>query len=77
MASALNEMARELVGGEIRDRHSDWSELDVKNEVARRFLVDEDLPELYAKDLLTSPTHREAYERPLDAAKVGRKPCAA
>jgi hypothetical protein len=60
-------MARELVAGDIRDRHPDWNEPDVKKEVARRFLVDENLPELDAKDLLMSPTYRDKYERFLTA----------
>ena len=63
MASELNEMAREIVAGEIRDGHPDWADLAVKNEVARRFLADENLPMLYAKDLFESPVHREAYFR--------------
>jgi hypothetical protein len=67
MAGALNEMAREMVAGEIRDRHPGWSESDVEKEVARRFLADENLPELYAKDALKLPAYRDEYERFLAA----------
>lgn len=67
MASDLNQLARKLVAGEIRDHHADWSESDVNNEVGRRFLADENLPELYAKDSLDLPTYREDYKRFLAA----------
>jgi hypothetical protein len=63
MASDLNQLARKLVAGEIRDHHADWSESDVNNEVGRRFLADENLPELYAKDSLQLPAYRDEFER--------------
>lgn len=67
MASDLNQLAKELVAGEVRDRHPDWSDSNVNNEVGRLFLADEDLPELYGKDSLKLPAYREEYERFLAA----------
>jgi hypothetical protein len=66
MASALHEMAREIIADEIRDAHPAWSDLAVAQEVARRLLADENLPMLYPEDLFASQGHREAYLRLLD-----------
>lgn len=70
MASDLNQLARELVSGEIRDRHPESSESKVNNEVGRRFLADENLPELYAKDALQLPAHRDDFDRFLAASMI-------
>lgn len=70
MASDLNKLARELVAGEIRDRHPDWSESKVNNEVGRRFLADENLPELYAKDALQLPAYHDDFDRFLAANMI-------
>jgi hypothetical protein len=50
MMGILNEMGRKVVADEIRLQWPEWNEEQVGKEVARRFLHDENLPELYAAD---------------------------
>jgi Rv0078B-related antitoxin len=54
MVNALNKMGREILGDEIRRRWPDWDDAAVAKEVARRLLADENLPNLYARDLRKS-----------------------
>ena len=61
MVAALNEMGRRIVAEEIRDSHPEWSDQEISAELARRFLADDNLPELYAKDLISIEPFATAY----------------
>lgn len=54
MVGILNEMGRKIVADEIRQRHPQWDEQQVSKDVGRRFLEDDNLPELYATDFRES-----------------------
>jgi hypothetical protein len=50
IGAKLNQIARRIVADETRRRKPDWDDEQVAKVVVRRFLVDENLPMLYASD---------------------------
>ena len=61
MVSALNEMGRRIIADGIRDGPPDLNDAQISAEVGRRLLTDENLPELYAKDLSYVEPFATAY----------------
>jgi len=61
MAGALNEMGRRNLAKSVSEVHPHWSDAEIAAEVARRWLGDEDLPMLYAKDLISIEPFASAF----------------